>query len=97
MFSSKKKQQIVSGIVKGHLQEINRLEKEIKKEKENIENKENNICNLLEANKELSIANSYLEKKIIMLEKVLKKKEIMLCDLNTRLCVAEDKLKKLED
>ena len=96
MFSSKKKQ-IVNGIIRGHLQEINRLEKKLQKEKENIENKENNICNLLEANKELSIANSYLEKKIIMLEKALKKKEIMLCDLNTRLCVAEDKIKKLED
>lgn len=51
-----------------------------------IENKENNVCNLLEANKELSLSNNYLENKIKLLEKVIKQHEENECRLNTELC-----------
>lgn len=41
-----------------------------------IEVKENSVCNLLEANKELSLSNNYLENKIKLLEQVWERNEI---------------------
>jgi predicted RNase H-like nuclease (RuvC/YqgF family) len=76
---------------------INDLKEENSKLKLDIENKENTIVNLLDANKELSIANTYLEKKINMLEKVLNKKELIICDLNMKLFRAEGKIDKIEN
>lgn len=54
--------------------------------KADIENKENSVCNLLEANKELSLSNNYLENKIKLLEQVVKQHENNECELNTELC-----------
>lgn len=51
-----------------------------------IENKENNVCNLLDANAELSLSNNYLENKIRLLEKVIREHEENECELNTELC-----------
>ena len=76
---------------------INDLKEENSKLKLDIESKENSICNLLDANQELSLANTYLEKKINLLEKVLDKKELIICDLNMKLCRAESKLEKVEN
>lgn len=63
------------------------LEKDIEsKENTVIESKENTVCNLLEANKELSLSNNYLENKIKLLEQVIKQHEENECELNTELC-----------
>ena len=71
MFSSKKKQQIVSGIVKGHLQEINRLEKELEKEKENSKRWEEAYNRKEYAVAKLSVELCVVEDKLNKLEKKL--------------------------
>lgn len=62
-----------------------------------IEVKENNVCNLLEANKELSLSNNYLENKIKLLEQVVKQHEENECELNTKLCRAQGQLDKIDN
>jgi hypothetical protein len=68
MFFNKKEKQIVNGIIKGHLQEINRLQEELKKEKENSKR----------------------------WEEAYNRKEYAVAKLSVELCVAEEKLNKLE-
>lgn len=63
--------------------EKNQENKNLKKD---VESKENSVCNLLEANKELSLSNNYLENKINTLEKIIKQHEENECRLNTELC-----------
>ena len=75
MFSSKKKQQIVSGIVKGHLQEINRLEKELEKEKQNSKRWEEAYNRKEYTAAKLSVELCVAESKIDKLEKYIKKLE----------------------
>lgn len=62
-----------------------------------IEVKENSVCNLLEANKELSLSNNYLENKIKLLEQVIKQHEENECRLNTKLCRVQGQLDKLRN
>ena len=47
---------------------INELKARAEFLEKDIESKENSVCNLLEANKELSLSNNYLENKIKLLE-----------------------------
>lgn len=54
---------------------INELKARIEFLEKDIESKENSICNLLEANKKLSLSNNCLEDKIELLEKVIKQHE----------------------
>lgn len=65
--------------------------------KKDIEVKENNVCNLLEANKELSLSNNYLENKIKLLEQVIKQHEKNECELNTKLCRAQGQLDEIDN
>lgn len=90
---------------------INELIKENEKLQIDIESKENQILNVLDANKELSQHNNYLEhrnivlksanKKLIAdvetLEEVIKKHEENECRLNTKLCRAEGQLNDLDN
>ena len=62
-----------------------------------IESKENTILNVLDANKELSLSNNYLENKINLLERVVKKHEENECELNTKLFRSKGQLNKLRD
>ena len=65
--------------------------------KKDIESKENSVCNLLEANKELSLSNNYLENKIKLLEQVIKQHEENECELNTKLCRVQGQLDKIDN
>lgn len=90
---------------------INELTKENEKLKIDIESKENQILNILDANKELSQHNNFLEnrntvikvvnKKLLndieTLEEAIKKHEENECRLNTKLCRAEGQLNKLDN
>lgn len=71
--------------------------KYINKLKADIESKENTVCNLLDANKELSLSNNYLENKIKLLEKVIREHEENECRLNTELCRSKGQLEKLRN
>lgn len=62
-----------------------------------IEVKENSVCNLLEANKELSLSNNYLENKIKLLEQVIKQHEDNECELNTKLVKVQGQLDKIDN
>ena len=68
---SKKKKQIVSGIIRGHLQEINRLEKELQKEKENSKRWEEAYNRKEYAVAKLSVELCVVEDKLNKLEKKL--------------------------
>ena len=74
--------------------EKNQENKNLKKD---VESKENSVCNLLEANKELSLSNNYLENKIKLLEKVIREHEENECRLNTELCRSKGQLEKLRN
>lgn len=76
---------------------INELKARIEFLEKDIESKENSVCNLLEANKELSLSNNYLENKIKLLEKVIKQHEENECELNTELCRSKGQLEKLRN
>lgn len=65
---------------------INELKARVEFLEKDIESKENTVCNVLEANKELSLSNNYLENKINTLEKIIKQHEENECRLNTELC-----------
>lgn len=62
-----------------------------------IENKENNVCNLLDANAELSLSNNYLENKIKLLEKVIKQHEENECRLNQKVIKYKGMLDKIDN
>ena len=68
---SKKKKQIVNGIIRGHLQEINRLEKELQKEKENSKRWEEAYNRKEYAVAKLSVELCVVEDKLNKLEKKL--------------------------
>jgi len=74
-----------------------KLINDIGKLKKDIESKENSVCNLLEANKELSLSNNYLENKIKLLEQVIKQHEENECELNTKLCRVQGQLDKIDN
>ena len=76
---------------------INELKARIEFLEKDIESKENSVCNLLEANKELSLSNNYLENKIKLLEKVIREHEENECRLNTELCKYKGKLDKIKN
>lgn len=76
---------------------INELKVRIEFLEKDIESKENTVCNLLEANKELSLSNNYLENKIKLLEKVIKQHEENECKLNTELCKYKGMLDKIDN
>lgn len=76
---------------------INELKARVEFLEKDLESKENSVCNLLEANKELSLSNNYLENKIKLLEKVIKQHEENECRLNTELCKYKGQLDKLEE
>lgn len=76
---------------------INELKARIEFLEKDIESKENSVCNLLEANKELSLSNNYLENKIKLLEKVIKQHEENECRLNTKLCKYKGMLDKIDN
>lgn len=76
---------------------INELKAKIEFLEKDIESKENSVCNLLEANKELSLSNNYLENKIKLLEKVIREHEENECRLNTELCRSKGQLEKLRN
>ena len=65
---------------------INELKARIEFLEKYIESKENAVCNVLEANEELSLCNNYLENKVKLLEKIIKQHEDNECNLNTELC-----------
>lgn len=74
-----------------------KLINDIRNLKKDIESKENSVCNLLEANKELSLSNNYLENKINTLEKLVKWHEENECRLNTELCKYKGQLDKIDN
>lgn len=76
---------------------INELKARIEFLEKDIESKENSVCNLLEANKELSLSNNYLENKIKLLEKVIREHEENECELNAELCRSKGQLEKLRN
>lgn len=76
---------------------INELKARIEFLEKDIESKENSVCNLLEANKELSLSNNHLENKINTLEKIIKKHEENECRLNTELCKYKGMLDKIDN
>ena len=76
---------------------INELKARIEFLEKDIESKENSVCNLLEANKELSLSNNYLENKIKLLEKVIREHEENECKLNTELCKYKGMLDKIDN
>ena len=76
---------------------INELKSKIEFLEKDIESKENSVCNLLEANKELSLSNNYLENKINILEKLVKWHEENECRLNTELCRYKGMLDKIDN
>ena len=76
---------------------INELKFKIEKMERDIENKENTIINLLEANKELSLSNNYLENKAALQKKVIIELEANERKLNKKLNIANKKINKIED
>lgn len=76
---------------------INELKSKIEFLEKDIESKENSVCNLLEANKELSLSNNYLGNKIKLLEKVIREHEENECKLNTELCKYKGMLDKIDN
>ena len=76
---------------------INELKARIEFLEKDVESKENTVCNVLEANKELSLSNNYLENKIKLLEKVIKQHEDNECELNTKLCRVQGQLDKIDN
>lgn len=76
---------------------INELKARIEFLEKDIESKENTVCNLLEANKELSLSNNYLENKIKLLEQVIKQHEENEYRLNTKLCRVQGQLDKIDN
>lgn len=76
---------------------INELKARIEFLEKYIESKENTVCNVLEANAELSLSNNYLENKINTLEKLVKWHEENECNLNTELCRYKGVLDKIDN
>lgn len=76
---------------------INELKARVEFLEKDLESKENSVCNLLEANKELSLSNNYLENKIKLLEKVIREHEENECKLNTELCKYKGMLDKIDN
>ena len=76
---------------------INELKARIEFLEKYIESKENTVCNVLEANEELSLSNNYLENKINTLEKLVKWHEENECNLNTELCRYKGMLDKIDN
>lgn len=74
-----------------------KLINDIGKLKKDIESKENSVCNLLEANKELSLSNNYLENKIKLLEQVIKQHEENECRLNQKVVKYKGMLDKIDN
>lgn len=70
---------------------------DIRNLKKDIESKENSVCNLLEANKELSLSNNYLENKIKLLEQVIKQHEKNECRLNQKVTKYKGMLDKIDN
>ena len=76
---------------------INELKARVEFLEKDLESKENTVCNVLEANKELSLSNNYLENKIKLLEKVIREHEENECRLNTELCKYKGMLDKIDN
>lgn len=76
---------------------ISKLKSKIEFLEKDVESKENTVCNVLEANKELSLSNNYLENKIKLLEKVIREHEENECRLNTELCKYKGQLDKIDN
>ena len=76
---------------------INELIKENEKLKKDIESKENTVCSVLDANKELSQENEYLRNKINTLETLVKWHEENECELNTKLVKVQGQLDKIDN
>ena len=76
---------------------INELKARIEFLEKDVESKENTVCNVLEANKELSLSNNYLENKIKLLEKVIREHEENECRLNTELCKYKGMFDKIDN
>lgn len=76
---------------------INELKARIEFLEKDIESKENTVCNLLEANKELSLSNNYLENKIKLLEQVIKQHEENECRLNQQVVKYKGMLDKIDN
>lgn len=76
---------------------INELKARVEFLEKDLESKENSVCNLLEANKELSLSNNYLENKIKLLEKVIREHEENECRLNTELCKYKGMFDKIDN
>ena len=83
---------------------INELNVKIGVLKKDLESKENTIVNVLEANKELSQHNNFLENRNGILKlankdllKDLEKKESLIRELNIKLCRAEGQLNDLDN
>ena len=74
-----------------------KLINEIGKLKKDIESKENSVCNVLDANKELSLSNNYLENKIKLLEQVIKQHEKNECRLNQKVVKYKGMLDKIDN
>lgn len=82
---------------------INDLNKKIELLEKDKESKENQIINILDANKELSLHNNHLENRNGILKlankdllKDLEKKESLIRELNIKLCRAEGQLNDLD-
>ena len=83
---------------------INELNKKIELLKKDLESKENTVINVLDANKELSQHNNFLENRIGILKlankdllKDLEKKESIIRELNVRLSKSDGKLDKIKN
>lgn len=76
---------------------INELKGRIEFLEKDIESKENSVCNLLEANKELSQENEYFRNKVNALDKLVKWHEENECRLNQEKCRTKGQLDKLRN
>ena len=83
---------------------INDLNKKIELLEKDKESKENQIINILDANKELSLHNNHLENRNGILKlakkdllKDLEKKESIIRELNVRLSKSDGKLDKIKN
>lgn len=65
--------------------------------RQDVDNKENEVLNLLDANKEFALENEYLRDKVKDLENMVKWHESNECKLNKELCRTKGQLNKLDN
>lgn len=65
--------------------------------RQDVDNKENEVLNLLDANKEFSLENEYLREKVKSLENMVKWHESNECKLNKKLCKSNGQLDKIKN